>query len=226
MAGFGNSLSEAEIWSVVAYIGSLSKVAPDDRTPSLTPALAAAMADSMSQIAELDTQPSRWVFPSDTGRPREMTGDRAGGEDLFFDSSDDLNCARCHRISGRGASVGPDLSGISERPAGEILLDIVRPSAAVSETWQLLEMTTRDGEHLEILRVSESATRVKVYDVSTSPPVLRSIKKDRIDSVWVSHRSAMPDIYGERYTLKQLLDIISFLKSSSMPAHVALSDLF
>ena len=223
MASFRESLSEAEIWSVVAYIGSLSEVAPGDPTPALT----GAMTSPMSRLAELDGEPeSRWVFPSDTGRPREMTGDRAGGEDLFFDSSDDLNCARCHRITGRGASVGPDLSGISERPAREILLDIVRPSAAVSETWQLLEMTTRDGEHLEILRVSESATRVKVYDVSTSPPVLRSIKKDRIDSVWVSHRSAMPDIYGERYTLKQLLDIISFLKSTSMPAHVALSDLF
>ena len=223
MAGFGESLSEAEIWSVVAYIGSLSEVAPGDPTPTLTEA----MTSPMSHIAEWDDEPeSRWEFPSDPDIPRQVTGDRARGEDLFFDSSDDLNCARCHRINGRGASVGPDLSDISKRPAREILVDIVRPSAAISEKWQLLGMTTRDGERLEILRVSESATRVKVYDVSSSPPVLRSIKKDHVDSVWASHRSAMPDIYGEHYTLKQLLDIISFLKSSSMPAHVALSDLF
>jgi outer membrane protein assembly factor BamB len=110
----------------------------------------------------------------------------------------------------------------------EILKDIVLPDALVPQSGQLFELTTHDGEQLEVVRMGESTTRIKVYVVSTLPPVLRSIKKDQVLSLQPKHRSAMPQTYGQHYTLKQLLDIISFLKSggSGAPTHISLQDLF
>ena len=116
---------------------------------------------------------------------------------------------------------------VADKPAKEILKDIVLPDALVPQSGQLFELTTRDGEQLEVVRMGESTTRIKVYVVSTLPPVLRSIKKDQVLSLQPKHRSAMPQTYSQHYTLKQLLDIISFLKSTDpgAPTHLSLQDL-
>ena len=169
-------------------------------------------------------QPSQ----SDPDKPSDMAGDPAKGKELFFDLSDELNCAGCHKISGKGTGVGPDLRTIAEKSPREILHDIVLPSALVPQIGQLFEMTTRAGERLKVVRAGESTTRTKVYVVSTLPPVLRSIKKEQILSLQPLQRSAMPETYGQRYTLQQLLDLISFLKSSTSesPRRVTLQDLF
>ena len=155
-------------------------------------------------------------------------GDPAKGKELFFDISDNMNCAACHRINGKGSGVGPDLSHVSERSPREIFKDIILPNAVVPQAGQLVELITQDGERLEVMRVEESSSRVKVYDVSSSPPVLRSIKKEQIRSLRASDRSAMPETYAQRYTLLELLDLISFLKTpkSGPAADVALTDIF
>ena len=57
--------------------------------------------------------------------------------------------------------------------------------------------------------------------------MLRNLPKDQIQKLDIQSRSAMPAKYGEMYTVKQLLDIIAFLKASgSGPAQaVSLNDL-
>ena len=57
--------------------------------------------------------------------------------------------------------------------------------------------------------------------------MLRNLPKDQIQKLDVQSRSAMPAKYGEMYTVKQLLDLIAFLKASgSAPAQaVNLNDL-
>jgi hypothetical protein len=133
-----------------------------------------------------------------------------------------------NRVFALDAVTGKELWHYYHPVPKEILKDIVLPDALVPQSGQLFELTTHDGEQLEVVRMGESTTRIKVYVVSTLPPVLRSIKKDQVLSLQPKHRSAMPQTYGQHYTLKQLLDIISFLKSggSGAPTHISLQDLF
>ena len=213
MAGWKNRLSEKEIQAVVTYIGTLSNLGPNDPDPILRGEKTPPTLSSPAMIKQPASQPSGTV------------GDPVVGKELFFNLSDKLNCAVCHRFNSSGTNVGPDLSSITGRSAKEILKDIILPNAITTEAGQLFSMTTSDGEQLEVVKVGESATRVKVYDVTSLPPVLRSIKTDQIISFELKRPSAMPETYGQRFTLAQLLDIIAFLKSSDGEP-VTLNDLF
>jgi putative heme-binding domain-containing protein len=157
-----------------------------------------------------------------------MAGDPERGRALFFDSSNDLNCSLCHKFQGVGSDVGPDLSKIWEKPAKEILRDIILPGAALSPGQELYTVTTQTGEQISGLMAEENARQLRIYDVGSLPPVLRTLDKEQIQTRQAQRRSAMPEKYGEIYTLRQLLDIVAFLKSgdSKAPSPVTLQDLF
>lgn len=228
MAGWKDRLSGEEIRAIVAYIGTLSKLGPSEPEPPLS-------GDDISSDFSTPTLLNRPAYqpitdnqPSGENLPSVVMGDPVKGKALFFDLSDELNCAACHRFNSNGTHVGPDLSGISGRSAREILKDIILPDTVSTASGQLFSLSTQDGEQLEAVIVSESPTRIKVYDVTSLPSVLRSIKIDQIKSIELIRPSAMPETYGQRFTLKQLLDIIAFIKSSDRETTepVTINDLF
>lgn len=225
MAGWKSRLSGEEIRAVVAYIGTLSKLGPNDPEPPLPSDVTSSDLSTPTPLNRPASQPITDNQPSGENHSSVMTGDPEKGKLLFFDLSDKLNCAACHRFNSNGKNVGPDLSGIAGRSAREILKDIILPDAVSTAAGQLFSLTTHDDEQLEAVKVGESSTRTKVYDVTSLPPVLRSIKTDQIKSFELIRPSAMPDTYGQRYTLVQLLDIIAFLKSAEGES-VTMNDLF
>ena len=240
MAPVGEKLSDAEIWSVVAYLSSLSSVDPQGEPLTTAPPdstdvddlsatdLAALVGESPDNADATDAALAVEAAEPFEGELETTPGDPKRGRELFFDITNDANCGGCHRIDGTGGRVGPDLKTVAGRPAKVILRDILLPGAVVAEEGQLLSLTTSDGEELEVVRAGESATRMKVYDLSSLPPVKRSIKKERILRTEPLGRSAMPADFIERYTFKELLDIIAFLKSydPSSASPVRLGDFF
>ena len=108
----------------------------------------------------------------------------------------------------------------------ELFIDIVLPSAHLSSERPFLHITTKTGEQIQAVKSEESATHLKIYDIESLPAVLRTLSKDQIQKLDIQNRSAMPAKYGEMYTVKQLLDIIAFLKAGGGSAQaVSLNDL-
>ena len=210
MGGWKGVLTDTQIGALVAYIRSLAEPQP-----------APGVISSIGSAVPTQTAARR------TPQTPALAGDPILGRELFFESTQTHNCGSCHQVDGRGGTVGPDLTSLSARSASSILLDIVFPDAVLLDRWQLIELQTVDGEKLEALHVGDSTRRVKVYDVSSSPPVLRAIKKEKIESAKPLQRSAMPADYGERYTLRQLLDLVSYLKTGTgeTPVAVTVEDL-
>jgi putative heme-binding domain-containing protein len=225
MAGWKSRLSGEETRAIAAYIGTLSKLGPNDPEPPLTDYILSSDFSIPAPLHRPAPKPVTDNQPADENDPSVIKGDPVKGKALFFDLSDDLNCAACHRFNSNGTNVGPDLSGISGRSAREMLKDIILPNAVSTDAGQLFSLTTLEGEQLEVVKVGVSSTRTKVYDVTSLPPVLRSIKTDQIKSFELIRPSAMPETYGQRYTLVQLLDLIAFLKSSEGEP-VTMNDLF
>ncbi len=217
MPAWRGKLSEKEIWSAVAYLMTLSD--PDGAETPGPPTAPAAGAENQGSLPASPPE-LRQAAAGTTGEPEK-------GRELFFDSSDDLNCAHCHRVRGMGAEVGPDLSGLANRPSKGILRDIVLPGYRLSAGKQLFKLTTVAGERLTVLKASEDDPQVKVYDVTGLPPVLRTLERSQIQTLEPEAGSPMPATYGQRYTLKQLLDLVSFLKStdSGSPSIVSLENL-
>ena len=232
------AFNDAQIWSVIAYIETLSELDPG--LPSLSgeegesrqelarwlPALFSASvpqqekkrgtaADRPTSIAALKRELG-WDFDADlSGNPQE-------GQNLFFQLSETPTCAACHKLNGKGGDIGPDLSHSSNKPAREFFKNIVVPDAEVVPTGKLFEMTTTSKERLRVVLSGESASRIKVYEVS-GMPVFRSIKKSEVIALAPGGRSAMPASYSKVYTLEELLHIVAFLKSSSADSTVSVS---
>ncbi|MBI3694417.1 MAG: c-type cytochrome, partial [Acidobacteria bacterium] len=177
--------------AVVAYILTLSGGESQPSTPA-----PAAPAPENKPAAK----------PSDPN-----AGDSEAGRALFFDAANEKRCAACHQFQARGAEVGPDLTAAGSRPAREILRDILEPDARLSI--EPVTITTKSGQRITGIKKQETRELIRVYDTATLPPVLRTLYKDQIESVAVEKHSPMPADYGTVFNRKQLLDLVSFLKS-------------
>jgi putative heme-binding domain-containing protein len=218
MPAWKGRLTEAEIGAVVAYVLTLSKLTSDGAEATLAaPVASSPAAASAAPAAKSESSPVDSSF----------FGNAEKGKALFFDSSNDWHCGACHKIGGTGASVGPELNGVRSKTVKDLFIDIVLPSAHLSPDRPFLSITTKSGEQIQGVKSEESATHIKLYDIGSLPAVLRNLPKDQIQKLDIKGRSAMPAKYGEMYTVKQLLDIIAFLKASgSGPAQaVSLNDL-
>jgi len=221
MPAWKDRLTEKEIWETVAYIMTLSKLTSDS-ADAAEPEAGGAPIPALEQKETPTSRQPEIVQPA-----ASSMGNAERGKSLFFDSSNDLNCGSCHRVRGMGNQIGPDLSRIQQRKANQILKDIVLPSSTIASGGEVLKLTLQSGEQIEGLKVEENDTQLKLYDTGSPPPVLRTIPKTQIQKRETEKRSAMPANYGAMFTLKQLLDLIAFLKSGDDSAGtVAMQDLF
>lgn len=218
MPAWKDRLSETEIGAIVAYVLTLSRLTSDNAgvpTPVAAPTSVSTAASEASATK-----------PETSSLEGGLIGDAEKGKALFFDSSNDSRCAACHKIGGAGASVGPELSGAKAKAVKDLFIDIVLPSAHLSPDRPFLNIATKNGEQITGVKSEESPSHIKLYDIGSLPAVLRNLPKEQIQRLDIQNRSAMPANYGEMYTLKQLLDIIAFLKAGVRPAQtVSLNDL-
>src|SRR5262249_21381103 len=93
-------------------------------------------------------------FVQDRPRPPGLDGwlerlegpsDAAPGRGVFFHPKL-AGCFRCHRVEGRGAQVGPDLSTIGRTERRHILESLLRPSNLVAPHYQTWHIETDDGK--------------------------------------------------------------------------------
>ncbi len=71
--------------------------------------------------------------------------DVARGKELFRK----VSCSRCHRLSGFGTLIGPDLTNVSSRfSRRDLLRSIIEPSKVIAENYQSLQIVTTDGKVL------------------------------------------------------------------------------
>jgi putative heme-binding domain-containing protein len=164
--------------------------------------------------------------PASTDRDRRTIGDSKAGRAIFFDSSVKYNCGACHSFKGDGASIGPDLSVTAARQsARELFLYILMPKPTRDSKYPTMILTLRSGEKIVGVKKEEDDESVRVYDTAELPAVLRTIQKTEIARTESATETVMPHDYAARYTMKQLLDIVTFLKSEPPGAGVSLSDL-
>ena len=221
MPGFKESLSKQQIAQCVAYILSLSpqkgaaKAKSDPPPRSQTPDPHLSGATPKSEPAPL---PASEAVKSDVAinDSFDIRGDIEAGRSLFFNSAETQNCRVCHTAQNRGGRIGPDLTELAAKPAREILRSIVAPHAAIEEKYATITITTRAGEKFTGVKRDENETTIRLYDTSSLPPVSRAFLKSEVAKTERLNTSAMPADYASKYSFKQLLDLVSFLKSSNL----------
>src|SRR3989441_7141745 len=93
---------------------------------------------------------------------RPARGDAVRGQMVFEEKG---NCTSCHRVSGKGSRVAPDLSDIGAVRAPEALeRSLIDPTASMLPLNRSIRAVTRDGKIITGRRLNEDTYTVQLID--------------------------------------------------------------
>ena len=119
-------------------------------------------------------------------------------------------CSKCHRHSGRGNVVGPNLSTLADGGDRKWLLQsILNPNFEIAPEYSPRLITLKDGTTFTGIRL-RSSTREAMRDTNGQT---RSFNRDDINSIQELQVSFMPSGLPLSLTDRELRDLISFLES-------------
>jgi putative heme-binding domain-containing protein len=224
MPAFKTSLKKEQIAQVVAFLFTVNKEIKRSQ-PQANSHLApgASKSDETSKSTKPAEPRATSIVP---GAMAGVTGDAGAGESLFFDASQMRNCRACHTLHGRGGAVASDLSRLSDQSPREILLRILSPSP--DGKYQNIAVTLKTGERIAGIRRDENETQLRIYDTFSLPPISRGLLKSEIATIEKLTTSGCSGNAASKFTIKELLDLVAFIKTSdpSKPAALSLKELF
>jgi uncharacterized repeat protein (TIGR03806 family) len=90
-------------------------------------------------------------------------GDPNRGEEVF--RRQELNCTKCHAISGKGANVGPDLATLGTQIKPEHVVEsILLPDRIIKEGFRAISLQTEDGRVVTGIQVLDDGHDVVLRD--------------------------------------------------------------
>lgn len=131
---------------------------------------------------------------------------RSRGEKVYEQS-----CGACHKLFGKGAAVGPDLTGGQRHSLDYWAENLVDPSAIVPKEFKLEVLELKNG------RVISGAIQVetpKALTVRTTTETL-TIDPADLESRRVTNQSLMPEGQLERFSTQELVDLLGHLMSKN-----------
>ncbi|MBX9792207.1 MAG: ThuA domain-containing protein [Pirellulales bacterium] len=150
------------------------------------------------------TNPDRQRVLDELRPLADRRGDPAAGRAVF-----EKNCAKCHRHSGQGGAIGPDLTGVAARKRPDILAEILDPNRSVEGNFQQYTLVLADGRVLAGLLASETRTTLELVDAEAARHV---VLREEIEELEGTSRSLMPEGF-EKLPAEELVNLLEFLAS-------------
>ena len=117
------------------------------------------------------------------------------------------SCGACHKLFGKGASLGPDLTGGQRQSLDYWAENLVDPSAIVPKEYKLEVLELKNG------RVISGAVQIETplaLTVRTTTETI-TISPSELETRRVTNQSLMPEGQLERFTPKELVDLLGYL---------------
>jgi putative heme-binding domain-containing protein len=140
----------------------------------------------------------------------KLAGDAGRGRQLFHESTV-VQCRNCHRVSGRGTELGPDLDAIGkklERP--KLLESILQPSLQIEPKYLTWMVETKSGTIVSGLLVKRDATEIVLRDAQNKQ---HRVAAEDIERVAPQQKSLMPEMLLRDFTAQQVADLLAYLSS-------------
>ena len=135
-----------------------------------------------------------------------LRGDVERGRAIFA-----KHCAACHRREGVGERVGADLTGIQERGAEFLLVNILDPNREVLPKYLAYQAQADDGRTVTGMLTSETATSLTLRRLDgTSETILRT----NLESLRSTGLSFMPEGFETQISTAQMADLIAYFLAS------------
>lgn len=141
-------------------------------------------------------------------------GNAYHGKTIFLDVNG-VNCIRCHRMSGQGALIGPELTDVGSKQSREQLIEsVLYPSKVILDGYQQVFFKMKDDDDYSGIIRSETPEAITIIDSLGKTNVLR---KSDIKSRKTSQISLMPEGLQTGLTLQDFSDLITFLQNPNGP---------
>jgi putative heme-binding domain-containing protein len=139
-----------------------------------------------------------------------LKGDAGRGRTLFFESAG-LQCSKCHRVNGKGSTLGPDLSEIAKKATrSQILESLLEPSKTIEPKWLTYALETTDGKvHVGLLK---SKTDKEVV-LGTAGDAEVRVPAAKVERLVPQPKSLMPELLLRDLSAEQAADLLEFLSS-------------
>jgi putative heme-binding domain-containing protein len=178
-----------------------------------------ALVSALTRAAGMDAE----VKPIDKAEMDRFIADVASkgnavrGEAIFRRS--DVNCTKCHAISGAGGGVGPDLSPLgSASPVDYIVNSIMLPDQAIKEEFRTLTVQTADGQVYQGIVADKDDKRIILREATGD---LRTIPAADVEDS-KEGGSLMPKGLVNFMTRAELVDLVRFLSELGKPGPYAI----
>ncbi|HMF11319.1 MAG TPA: c-type cytochrome, partial [Gemmataceae bacterium] len=136
-------------------------------------------------------------------------GNPAAGERLFFHARGP-RCFACHRVDGRGAAIGPDLSTIGRSLDRDKLIEsILTPSKEIAPQFVSWIIITKDGKSRTGMIVEEKFDSTIV--IADAEGKLETIPRLDIEDRQAAKTSIMPDNLPALMTKQEFRDLLAYL---------------
>lgn len=156
MPAWGDRLTDPEIDAIADYIQSLANASIE--VPAAPgPEVVSAPASTITTV---------------------IPDEHKTGRDLFYDPSREARCSSCHRLNGFGTPIGPDVTKVNAIKAtdGVQVLRYGRPRGVRT-------IVLTDGDRFPAQVVERTTAMTRAYDLSSAPPVLRTLAAAEIQSI-------------------------------------------
>ncbi|MCI0332490.1 MAG: HEAT repeat domain-containing protein [Planctomycetes bacterium] len=143
--------------------------------------------------------------------PRMAGGDVRRGHAVYHSSK--AACAACHRLGHAGGTVGPELTRIGEaRTERDLLESILYPSLSFVRSYEPVQLVRVDGRTINGAILNETD---KEYVLVTGPNQEVRVPRDEVEQIEPSTVSVMPSGLDSQLSVKQLADLVAFLKNAT-----------
>lgn len=137
------------------------------------------------------------------------TGSAVRGKEHFQKA-----CSVCHKLSGAGHEVGPDLAMIANKSPGWMLQEILDPSRNLDSRYSQFVIATRQGQTYSGLLAEETPTSITLkMQEGRSQVLLRS----EIEEMTATGKSLMPEGLEKDLDPRAMADLIAYLGSQIPP---------
>jgi putative heme-binding domain-containing protein len=137
---------------------------------------------------------------------RGGSGSPYPGKKLFGNS-----CGKCHTLFGQGGKVGPDLTTFKRDDIGNMLLQVVNPSAEIREGYETYQVETKDGRLLTGL-LADKDNQVVVLRGADGQNV--TVRQEQIEEMAAQKKSLMPEGLLKGLSDQQVRDLFAYLRST------------
>ncbi|MFK7769028.1 MAG: c-type cytochrome [Mariniblastus sp.] len=172
-------------------------------------------AETVDPYADLKSRPfvKKWTLDDLLPmKDEELKGrDIENGKKIFAIAT----CYKCHRISGQGGIVGPDLTPAGHRFSTKDLLEtVIDPNKEISDQYSATIFLLENGKTVTGRVANLNGDRYMVQEDMIDPGKFTNVKVDQIDEMRPSKVSMMPSGLFDNLTREEIMDLVAYLKST------------